>query len=231
MLKADGVEVLHFLTKSGGLYQKTVRAKLGDSVGLQTVCSSYFILCILSVLPKVKFLPPFSQRPDCISNVLQANGITTKNPEEAVTKNFLCTGGVEPERDHIACTGWFSPAPFENARVFRSQQHQRGFFPPSGDSGGAVFKNFERRTVQVSGPLLLQQDERSKSLAPSACVLFKVGLVSWGTVKLCEGGGLFESNDKSRDFHVDLFQVKDFLKRILANNTQNDYEPLVFLDD
>lgn len=49
----------------------------------------------------------FLQRDECIKHALQATGITTTNPKEAVTDNFLCTGGRTPNRDDIACTGMF----------------------------------------------------------------------------------------------------------------------------
>ncbi|KAF7644480.1 hypothetical protein LDENG_00221450, partial [Lucifuga dentata] len=118
-------------------------------------------------------------RNDCISHALQAKGITTNNPKVAVTDNFLCTGGLDPQRDHIACTG---------------------------DSGGAVFKNYEHRTIQIA-------------------------LVSWGTKNLCEAGGLVESDGDSRDFHINLFRVVPFLKGVLGNDTQNDFAPLQFLEN
>lgn len=57
-------------------------------------------------------------------------------------------------------------------------------------------------------------------------------MVSWGTKNLChdKGSGLVESDDTSRDFHINLFRVIPFLKSILGNNTQDDYAPLEFLD-
>ncbi|XP_071402391.1 complement factor B-like [Centroberyx affinis] len=118
-------------------------------------------------------------RNECIGHALKAKGITTKDPTVAVTENFLCTGGRSPRRDHIACTG---------------------------DSGGAVFKNYEHRTIQI-------------------------GTVSWGTKNLCKAGGVVESDDASRDFHINLFRVVPFLKAVLGNDTQNDYAPLQFLED
>ncbi|XP_013858624.1 complement factor B [Austrofundulus limnaeus] len=114
----------------------------------------------------------------CIEKALNAPGITTKDPKVAVTDNFLCTGGLTDHRDHIACTG---------------------------DSGGAVFKNYELRTIQV-------------------------GVVSWGTHELCGStDGLIESNADSRDFHINLFKMTPFLKRILGDENQ-DYAPLKFLE-
>ncbi|XP_053296809.1 complement factor B [Pleuronectes platessa] len=118
-------------------------------------------------------------REECISHALHAKGITTDNPKVAVTDNFLCTGGRTPFRDHIAC---------------------------SGDSGGAVFKNYEHRTIQV-------------------------GLVSWGTHDLCKLEEVAESTDISRDFHVNLFRVVPFLKSVLANDAQDDFAPLQFLEN
>lgn len=47
------------------------------------------------------------QRNECIRHALEAEGITTNDPKKAVTDNFLCTGGLMPFRDHIACTGMF----------------------------------------------------------------------------------------------------------------------------
>ncbi|XP_026228408.1 complement factor B-like [Anabas testudineus] len=118
-------------------------------------------------------------RDECIRHALQAdnNIITAKDPKVAVTDNFLCTGGRSPRRDHISCTG---------------------------DSGGAVFKNYEHRTIQV-------------------------GVVSWGNKKKCVTGGLVESDDTSRDFHINLFRVVPFLKSILGNDNQDEYTPLTFL--
>ncbi|KAI3373650.1 hypothetical protein L3Q82_022241 [Scortum barcoo] len=86
------IERLSFLTKTGNTVEKKqVSAKLGQT------------------------------RDECIKHALQAPGITTTNPKDVVTDNFLCTGGLNPLTDHIACTG---------------------------DGGSAVFKNYEHRTVQ-----------------------------------------------------------------------------------
>uniref|UniRef100_A0A1A8CQQ0 C3/C5 convertase n=1 Tax=Nothobranchius kadleci TaxID=1051664 RepID=A0A1A8CQQ0_NOTKA len=114
----------------------------------------------------------------CIQKALNANGITAKDPKVAVTDNFLCTGGRIEQRNHIACRG---------------------------DSGGAVFKNYELRTVQI-------------------------GVVSWGTHDLCSTGGLVESNDESRDFHINLFKMVDFFKSVLGDDSQ-EYTSLKFLDE
>nr|XP_020454148.1 complement factor B-like [Monopterus albus] len=149
LLLKTQLEELNFMTRTDKwAAEKNVRAKLGDNRG------------------------------DCIRHALEAKGIKTKNPEVAVTDNFLCTGGLTPQRDHIACTG---------------------------DSGGAVFKHHHQRTVQI-------------------------GVVSWGTKNKCEGGGVVESDDASRDFHINLFRVVPFLKQYLGNDTQNDFEPLQFVD-
>uniref|UniRef100_A0A3B3ZN92 C3/C5 convertase n=1 Tax=Periophthalmus magnuspinnatus TaxID=409849 RepID=A0A3B3ZN92_9GOBI len=60
---------------------------------------------------------------NCIIKALQAKGINTTNVAEVVTDSFLCSGGDYPAIDKIACRG---------------------------DSGGAVFKNYLNRTIQVS---------------------------------------------------------------------------------
>ncbi|KAJ0004508.1 hypothetical protein NQD34_010722 [Periophthalmus magnuspinnatus] len=118
-------------------------------------------------------------RPDCIIKALQAKGINTTNVAEVVTDSFLCSGGDYPAIDKIACRG---------------------------DSGGAVFKNYLNRTIQVA-------------------------LVSWGNkvMKKCELGGVVESDKDSRDFHFNIFKVVPFLKSILGKTGQ-DYVPLVFVD-
>ncbi|KAM6911649.1 complement factor B-like [Lycodopsis pacificus] len=116
-------------------------------------------------------------RGECIKHALEAPGITTRNLSDVVTDNFLCTGGY---RDNIACQG---------------------------DSGGAVFKEYELRTIQVA-------------------------VVSWGTVNLCKSGNrLVGSKGNSRDFHTNLFRVLPFLKSILGNDDQDEYAPLQFLSD
>lgn len=119
-------------------------------------------------------------RPDCIGKALLAPGITTTDVSEVVNDNFLCTGGTFPEVDKIACKG---------------------------DSGGAVYKNYQNRTVQVA-------------------------LVSWGNKFMdncIHGGDDVKSDDDSRDFHFNLFRAVPFLRSILGKEGQ-PYAPLMFVD-
>ncbi|XP_047463236.1 complement factor B-like [Mugil cephalus] len=122
-----------------------------------------------------------ANRDECIKHALKAPEIPKNitSPEELVTENFLCTGGLEPVRDDVACRG---------------------------DSGGAVFKNYEQRTIQVA-------------------------LVSWGTRDLCQIKNFPDPVKESRDFHINLFKVVPFLKSILGNEQQDDYAPLSFLEN
>ncbi|KAM9499320.1 complement factor B-like isoform 1-T1 [Salvelinus alpinus] len=120
------------------------------------------------------------QRENCIELATKVDGITSDNLKDVVTENFLCSGGRQPTRDHVACKG---------------------------DSGGALFKNYDHRTIQV-------------------------GLISWGTKNLCTDGNngvQQQSDDDSRDFHINLFKVVPFLKKHLGDDTQG-YAPLQFLD-
>ncbi|KAM6984111.1 complement factor B-like [Tautogolabrus adspersus] len=150
LLLKNHLERLNFLTKSGNaVREKNVHAKLGDN------------------------------RDECIRHALGADGISTDKPEDAVTDNFICSGGLTPFRDHISCRG---------------------------DSGGAVFKNYQFRTIQVA-------------------------VVSWGTQVLCSSGDVVESNQVSRDFHINLFRVVPFLRSILEDKNQDDFVPLTFLRD
>ncbi|XP_039474144.1 complement factor B-like isoform X1 [Oreochromis aureus] len=156
LLLKSHLESLNFLTRTKDkekrtvVKQKDVHAKLGDN------------------------------RYECIKNAVGVEGITADTLRDAVTDNFICTGGLQPYRDHIACTG---------------------------DSGGAVYKNFEHRTIQIA-------------------------LVSWGSHQVCsvQDGGIEESNSDSRDFHINLFKVVDFLKGILGRQNM-DYAPLKFLEN
>ncbi|CAL1573496.1 unnamed protein product [Knipowitschia caucasica] len=120
-------------------------------------------------------------RLDCIKKaVLEPRvSVTEENVTEVVTDNFLCTGGDFPEIDKIACKG---------------------------DSGGAVFKNYLNRTIQIA-------------------------LISWGNKLMdqCLRDQMAVSDEDSRDFHFNLFKVVPFLKDILGKDTPR-YAPLVFVD-
>ncbi|XP_071316219.1 complement factor B-like [Trachinotus anak] len=119
-------------------------------------------------------------RAGCIKHALRAKTkIQTDNPEIAVTENFLCSGGRTIDyRSHIACKG---------------------------DSGGAVFKDHEYRTIQIA-------------------------VVSWGNKEMCSGGGLKESDDTSRDFFINLFRVVPFLKSYLEDHKFKGVAKLQFLE-
>ncbi|XP_016109746.1 complement factor B-like isoform X2 [Sinocyclocheilus grahami] len=61
-------------------------------------------------------------RDACVEDAKKAKGINVKNAREAVTDNFLCSGGNEPKTDDVACKG---------------------------DSGGATYVNKKGRVIQV----------------------------------------------------------------------------------
>ncbi|WP_272582626.1 trypsin-like serine protease [Providencia sp. PROV257] len=61
-------------------------------------------------------------RDACVEDAKKAQGIKVENAREAVTDNFLCSGGIEPKTDHVACKG---------------------------DSGGATYVNKKGRVIQV----------------------------------------------------------------------------------
>uniref|UniRef100_A0A672KZ14 C3/C5 convertase n=1 Tax=Sinocyclocheilus grahami TaxID=75366 RepID=A0A672KZ14_SINGR len=61
-------------------------------------------------------------RDACVEDAIKAKGIEVKNAREAVTDNFLCSGGIEPKTDDVACKG---------------------------DSGGASYVNKKGRVIQV----------------------------------------------------------------------------------
>ncbi|KAL4648179.1 complement factor B [Arapaima gigas] len=76
-------------------------------------------------------------------------------------------------------------------------------FSCGGDSGGALYVQRRRRLVQV-------------------------GVVTWGTKDMCKAGKP-QSDETSRDFHINLFRIKDFLKQHLGK-TEESYAPLIFID-
>ncbi|XP_059398950.1 complement factor B-like [Carassius carassius] len=61
-------------------------------------------------------------RDACVEDAKKAKGINVENAREAVTNNFLCSGGTEPKTDDVACKG---------------------------DSGGATYVNKKGRVIQV----------------------------------------------------------------------------------
>lgn len=121
LLKTN-LERLSFLTrKRSTLMEKEVHAKLGDNVRLQPMMSG--LGCWVCILLKdfVFLFPNFSlQRDECIRHALDAQGITATDPKVAVTDNFLCTGGLIPYRDHIACLGTFSLLLVTNKIIIQS---------------------------------------------------------------------------------------------------------------
>lgn len=48
------------------------------------------------------------QRETCIELATKVDGITPDNLKDVVTENFLCSGGRQPTRDHVACKGMFN---------------------------------------------------------------------------------------------------------------------------
>ncbi|XP_058866735.1 complement factor B-like isoform X2 [Acipenser ruthenus] len=62
-----------------------------------------------------------------------------------------------------------------------------------GDSGGSLFLEKKRR-------------------------MFQVGVISWGNKNLCVGGRRQPTEKDSRDYHINLFEVQDFLRDKLGTN-------------
>ncbi len=54
-----------------------------------------------------KIVFSFLQRDACVEDAKKSEGITAKNAKDIVTDNFLCSGGIEPTVDDIACKGEF----------------------------------------------------------------------------------------------------------------------------
>lgn len=157
---------------------------------LDSKCSEQEALMLKSFIERLHFLTmPVEKKTvhaklgenrfPCISKAMRLDNITAANIHQVVTENFLCTGGTSPFLDHIACKG---------------------------DSGGAVFKDYNQRTVQV-------------------------GVVSWGTDDLCQIEKMPKSEENSRDFHINLFKVVEFLHTIMAKTDQTSFAPTEFIDN
>uniref|UniRef100_A0A8C1PKB8 C3/C5 convertase n=1 Tax=Cyprinus carpio TaxID=7962 RepID=A0A8C1PKB8_CYPCA len=67
-------------------------------------------------------VPVRHARDACVEDAKKAKGINVENAREAVTDNFLCSGGIEPKTDDVACKG---------------------------ESGGASYVNKKGRVIQV----------------------------------------------------------------------------------
>ncbi|KAK7143659.1 hypothetical protein R3I93_014732 [Phoxinus phoxinus] len=61
-------------------------------------------------------------RDACVEDAKKAEGVNVTNARDVVTDNFLCSGGNEPQTDHVACKG---------------------------ESGGATYINKKDRLIQV----------------------------------------------------------------------------------
>ncbi|XP_051536340.1 complement factor B-like [Myxocyprinus asiaticus] len=80
-------------------------------------------------------------RYDCVEDAKKAKNINAANAKDIVTDNFLCSGGIEPTRDDIACKG---------------------------DSGGSVFVVPGSRIVQVGVVSWGVKDLCGQTLKPSS---------------------------------------------------------------
>ncbi|XP_016100381.1 complement factor B-like [Sinocyclocheilus grahami] len=88
----------------------------------ETVKASFMSVMGKSIEKKQITIKQGKWRDACVEDAKKADGITAKNAKDIVTDNFLCSGGIEPNVDDIACKG---------------------------DSGGATFVVPGNRMVQV----------------------------------------------------------------------------------
>lgn len=98
-----------------------VKCKDHEKQMLSNVYEDAYIMSPKREMKDVK-IKLHASRDACIEDAKRAKGITATNAKEIVTDNFLCTGGIDPVTDHLACKG---------------------------DSGGALFKEQYFRSVQV----------------------------------------------------------------------------------
>uniref|UniRef100_A0A673G2E3 C3/C5 convertase n=1 Tax=Sinocyclocheilus rhinocerous TaxID=307959 RepID=A0A673G2E3_9TELE len=73
----------------------------------ETVKASFMSVMGKSIEKKQITIKQGKWRDACVEDAKKADGITAKNAKDIVTDNFLCSGGIEPNVDDIACKGEF----------------------------------------------------------------------------------------------------------------------------
>lgn len=150
---------------------------------------------------------------------LQAEGITS-NCRDAVSDNFLCTGEQIPFRHHVACAGLY-PQKWNRAMVHHLTL--TGCFVR-----WPRWRRFQE--LQTSNRWTYDLFRYRQKWAHREDVYMFCGVfchrLHWSAgvkgTSLCCRGGLVESDQNSRDFHMNLFGVVPFLKSVLGKDTQHE---------
>ncbi|XP_016377010.1 complement factor B-like [Sinocyclocheilus rhinocerous] len=100
----------------------TCRKHQEELMSAETVKASFMSVVGSSIEKKQITIKQGKWRDACVEDAKKADGITAINAKDIVTDNFLCSGGIEPTVDDVACKG---------------------------DSGGATFVVPGNRQVQV----------------------------------------------------------------------------------
>uniref|UniRef100_A0A8C1CUL8 C3/C5 convertase n=1 Tax=Cyprinus carpio carpio TaxID=630221 RepID=A0A8C1CUL8_CYPCA len=100
----------------------TCRKQQEELMSADTVKANFMSVMGKSIEKKQITIKQGKWRDACVEDAKKADGITATNAKDIVTDNFLCSGGIEPTVDDIACKG---------------------------DSGGATFVVPGSRIVQV----------------------------------------------------------------------------------
>uniref|UniRef100_A0A8C1WNM0 C3/C5 convertase n=1 Tax=Cyprinus carpio TaxID=7962 RepID=A0A8C1WNM0_CYPCA len=100
----------------------TCRKQQEELMSADTVKANFMSVMGKSIEKKQITIKQGKWRDACVEDAKKADGITATNAKDIVTDNFLCSGGIEPTVDDIACKG---------------------------DSGGATFVVPGNRIVQV----------------------------------------------------------------------------------
>uniref|UniRef100_A0A672PDF8 Complement factor b, like n=1 Tax=Sinocyclocheilus grahami TaxID=75366 RepID=A0A672PDF8_SINGR len=100
----------------------TCRKHQEELMSAETVKASFMSVVGNSIEKKQITIKQGKWRDACVEDAKKADGITAINAKDIVTDNFLCSGGIEPTVDDVACKG---------------------------DSGGATFVVPGNRQVQV----------------------------------------------------------------------------------
>uniref|UniRef100_A0A673G6L8 C3/C5 convertase n=1 Tax=Sinocyclocheilus rhinocerous TaxID=307959 RepID=A0A673G6L8_9TELE len=85
----------------------TCRKHQEELMSAETVKASFMSVMGKSIEKKQITIKQGKWRDACVEDAKKADGITAKNAKDIVTDNFLCSGGIEPNVDDIACKGEF----------------------------------------------------------------------------------------------------------------------------
>ncbi|KTG43615.1 hypothetical protein cypCar_00041000 [Cyprinus carpio] len=78
-----------------------------ELMSAETVKASFMSVVEKSIEKKQITIKQGKWRDACVEDAKKAKGINATNAKDIVTDNFLCSGGIVPTVDDVACKGWY----------------------------------------------------------------------------------------------------------------------------